>query len=402
MKILQVNCVYKNGSTGKIVYDIHTELKKKGIESIICYGRGKQVLDSGVYKVTSTFEAKLNSLYSRICGIMYGGAFFATSKLISIIKKEKPDVVHLQCVNCYILNIYKIVTFLKKKNIKTVVTLHAEFMYTANCAHAYECEKWKSGCGRCPDLKRKTRSFFLDRTDVSWMKMKRAFDGFQNIDIVSVSPWLKERATESPILADFKHHVIHNGLDPSIFCAREILHLREKHQLHQNEKVIFHVTPSFDNNPFNLKGGIHLIELAKRLIGENVRIIVAGGYPEGLAVPDNITLLGEIKDQQLLAEYYNLADVTVITSKRETFSMVCAESFCCGTPVVGFLSGGPESISLKDYSSFVKYGDIDALETAVRKMIFSSDAMDKQQIIQQARIYSKHQMVNKYIEIYNE
>ena len=42
MKVLQVNCVYKKGSTGKIVYDIHTGLRKNGIESVVCYGRGQK------------------------------------------------------------------------------------------------------------------------------------------------------------------------------------------------------------------------------------------------------------------------------------------------------------------------------------------------------------------------
>ena len=44
MKILQVNCVYKKGSTGKIVEDIHNVLIDNGIESVVCYGRGKKLM----------------------------------------------------------------------------------------------------------------------------------------------------------------------------------------------------------------------------------------------------------------------------------------------------------------------------------------------------------------------
>ena len=50
MKVLHVNCVYKKGSTGKIVNDIHVELKKQNIESVVCYGRGDEIKDSNVYK----------------------------------------------------------------------------------------------------------------------------------------------------------------------------------------------------------------------------------------------------------------------------------------------------------------------------------------------------------------
>ena len=50
MKVLQVNCVYNNGSTGKIVFDIHNELKQHGFESVVCYGRGRKVTEPNVYK----------------------------------------------------------------------------------------------------------------------------------------------------------------------------------------------------------------------------------------------------------------------------------------------------------------------------------------------------------------
>ncbi len=34
--------------------------------------------------------------------------------------------------------------------------------------------------------------------------------------------------------------------------------------------------------------------------------------------------------------------------------MVTAESLCCGTPVVGFTAGGPESIAIDAFSNFVE------------------------------------------------
>ena len=107
---------------------------------------------------------------------MYGGCFASTRKLISIIKREKPDVVHVHCVNGHVVNIYNIITYLKKSKIKTVLTLHAEFMHTANCGHAYECEKWKTGCGNCPRNKSVTSSWVFDNTHKSWLKMKKASD----------------------------------------------------------------------------------------------------------------------------------------------------------------------------------------------------------------------------------
>lgn len=76
MKILQVNCVYRKGSTGKIVYDIHTELQKQGIESVVCYGRGEKICEPNVYKTCPEWYSKLNNLWSRLSGLIYGGCFF--------------------------------------------------------------------------------------------------------------------------------------------------------------------------------------------------------------------------------------------------------------------------------------------------------------------------------------
>ena len=96
MKVLQVNNVYKKGSTGKITFDIHKGLLNKGVESIVCYGRGKVVNEKGIYKTCPEWYAKLNNLITRFTGVMYGGCFFSTNKLIRVIKKEKPDIVHIQ------------------------------------------------------------------------------------------------------------------------------------------------------------------------------------------------------------------------------------------------------------------------------------------------------------------
>lgn len=403
MKILQVNNVYNRGSTGKITADLHKTLKQRGIESVVCYGRGDACNEDDVHKVSTELYSKFNNLLSRFTGIMYGGCFFSTNKLISIIKKEKPDIVHLQCINGYFVNIYRFVNWLKKHNIKTVVTLHAEFMHTANCGYAFECEKWRTGCGKCPRLKRETKSVFVDGTARSWQKMKKAFDGFknENLIITSVSPWLEKRAEASPILAGKNHTIVTNGVDTNVFYCRNSAEIKSQLGI-EGKKTIFHVTPSFNNDKDHIKGGYYIIKLAEMLSAQkDIKIVVAGPYASGLNVPENVMLLGNVKDQDKLAALYSMADVTVITSKKETFSMICAESLCCGTPVVGFEAGGPETITIPEYGKFVKYADIDALCTSVTEKL--NDNINKEEISSQAhRVYSKEAMFEAFAEVYKE
>ena len=398
MKVMQINCVYNSGSTGKIVYDLHNELKANGIESVVCYGRGKKVKEENVYKTCGELYSKLNNLWSRITGIMYGGCLISTNKLFRIIKKEKPDIVHLHCLNGYFVNIYRLITFLKNNNYKTVLTLHAEFMYTANCGHALECDKWKTGCGKCPRLRSETKSWFIDGTAKSWKKMKRAFQGFDNLQVVSVSPWLMDRAKNSAILSDKKHSVILNGLDTSIFFYRDTEDLRKRYNL-ENCKIIFHATPDFNLNPNHIKGGYYVTELAKRMLNKPVKFLIAGNYDKSRKYPSNMIMLGKIDDQKTLASFYSMADITLLTSRKETFSMVVAESLCCGTPVAGFRAGAPEQIALNEYSEFVPFGDLDKLEKAVEFKLENFN--NKKRITSEAsRSYSDELLFTNYKKIY--
>ena len=396
MKIMQINCVYNKGSTGKIMGDIHSVLLENGIEGVICYGRGEKTTDKNVYKTCSELYSKANNLLSRFTGLMYGGLFFSTSKLISIIKKEKPEVVHLHCINGYFVNIYRLISYLKKSGIKTVLTLHAELMHTANCGYALDCDKWKSGCGNCPRLREETKSYLIDGTHRSWTKMKKAFDGFENLTVVSVSPWLMERAKQSPILADKNHTVVLNGLDTSVFHTYDTTELKKKHGI-ENEKVIFHATSAFNDSPNHIKGGYYIIELAK--IMKDVKFIIAGDHSSDIVVPDNVILLGRVSNQEELAKYYSLADLTVIASKKETFSMIVAESMSCGTPAIGFMAGGPETIAIKEYSAFSPYGDVQALyENAIE---FLNTEFNSEEISKKAHsAYSKAQMAGEYLRLY--
>lgn len=393
MKVLQVNVVYRKGSTGKITYDLHKGFLDAGIESVVCYGRGELVKEPGVYKTCPEWYSKMNNAWSRVTGIMYGGCFFSTNRLISIIKKEKPDIVHLQCINGYFVNIYRLVSWLKNNRIPTVLTLHAEFMHTANCGHAHDCDQWIEGCVKCKEYQKITHSLFFDRTACSYRKMKMGFAGFGKLTVVSVSPWLKSRAEKSAILRGMNHKVIFNGLDTDIFLYRAgipaVIDSKGK-------KIALHVTADFADP---MKGGQYVIDAAKRL--PDVLFVVIGSYKDCENLPSNMVSMGRVSDQSELARYYSVADVTVLTSKRETFSMVAAESLSCGTPVVGFKAGGPEQISIPEFSEYCDYGDAKQLSKMI--LDWTNKNLDRCEISRRARnAYDKRKMRDQYLNIYNE
>ena len=394
---MQVNCVYRKGSTGKIVYDIHTELQKQGIESVVCYGRGARIREPHVYKTCPEWYSKLNNLWSRLTGLMYGGCFFSTSKLIRIIKKEKPDVVHLHCINGYFVNIYRLVTWLKKNGVKTVLTLHAEFMHTANCGHALDCDKWKTGCGKCPRNRAETKSLVFDRTHTSWMKMKKAFEGFEDLTVISVSDWVASRAMQSPILSGRCIRTIHNGIftgnfngerNPTLEAA-----LKEKYGIPGNKKIVLHVTPSFLNP---IKGGENFLKLSEQLPEEYVAVVVGGGA----TTTEKLIAIPFVSDQREMAAFYQMASVFVITSRCDNYPTVCLEANCCGTPVVGFDVGGIRETIATGMGQVVPSGDIGALLRGIIEWEKVKDDIPVE-AVRQSMIYNGvERMCKEYIAMY--
>lgn len=393
MKIVFVNNCYPSGSTGKIVKVLNEQYRRLGHETVVIYGQGSKS-GGNFHKVASWPYIKLQALRCRITGVMYGGCILSTGQAIRIIKKEKPDVVHLHCLNSNFINIYRLVSWLKKHKVKTVVTNHAEFLYTGNCGYALDCTKYQTGCGSCPRLRKETKSWFRDGTHSAWVKMKRAFENFDTSIVVNVSPWTQSRSSESIILGQLENITVLNGVDTSVFSYKG-------RAASGGEKIIFHATSNFSDDPNDIKGGRYLIELAKRMEGQNVKILVAGKHEGSLRVPSNMVLLGHVADQAQLARLYSDADLVVLTSKKETYSMITAESLCCGTPVVGFEAGGPERIALPEYSKFVAQGDVDALYAASMRMLASN--VSKEEISKAARKqYSNERMADDYLKVYEQ
>lgn len=399
MRVLLVNVNAVSGSTGKIVTDIKTVLEQQGHECMIAYGANQTVEHKDYARICTETERKTNALLARITGVRYG-LFLSNpaERLKHLIEAWEPDIVNLHCANGYIADLFEVLGYLAERQIKTVVTNHSEFYYTGGCGHAGNCDKWMHGCrGVCP--KNIHNIFGVSTAHYTWKRFHQTFEKFRINDlfITSVSPWLESRAKKSPSLERFHSSAIMNGVDSTVF--RPALTTDSlKSPLPVDKPVILHVSAEFTTEHTN-KGGDYICKLARLM--PDVSIAVASSYTGKIEnLPENVYLLGRTASQEELAILYSAASVTIITSFRETFSMVTAESLCCGTPVVGFKAGGPESIAIPDFTEFVEYGDIEELHRKTRMMLHS--IYDADTISKKAHsIYSKEVMADRYLECYN-
>lgn len=399
MRVLQINNVYPAGSTGRITQAVHRRLLRDQQESHVIYGRGPVVREDFVMKAAPELIMKAQSLRARVTGYSYGGSLISTWRILRAIRDLKPDVVHVHCVNAYMVNVYRLMSYLKQQRIPTVLTLHAEFMYTGGCTHSNDCDQWLEGCCTttrvCPEWNRLVPpSFFFNRARQGWDRMHKALRGFESLTVCAVSDWVRERASRSVFFTNQRLVTVLNGIDTRAFHYRADSAALAARLGLEGKEVVLHVTPDFQSE---IKGGKHVVALARRMAGQqNLAFVVIGPGSQWPDAPDNIRFLPPVASAEELAAYYSLARVTLLTSIRETFSLVTAESLCCGTPVVGFQSGGPEYIALPGYSEFVPQGDLDALEKALtswlhkphHKYLISEDALP---------VYGQQPMCDKYL-----
>ena len=392
MKVLTINCVNNVYSTGKIIRSIEKCAVDKEIDFRHCYEFGDAPSSNNEYRITGDFLYRILYVISLVTGNRYGGGIISTNRLCREIKRYAPDIVHIHCPNARSINLFKLISFLNKLQVHTVITNHAEFFYTGNCAHSFECDGYMYGCKNCENLSN-AETHFKCQARTSWNKMYDAIQNNDKLTMTVVSPWAKKRAEKSPIFKNKDIRVIGNGIDESIFKCRE--YWAKEH------KTVLHVTSHFSDREDDPKGGRYILELAKRM--PEIEFIVAGNIGTITSeLPNNLTLKGEIKDSIELAELYSKADLLVMTSKRETFGLTCIEAMCCGTPVVGFLNGGTESIAIEQYSEFVEYNHLDELIGIVKKWIVKKASVTEE-LTQKAQVlYSEKRMGQEFIKLYYE
>ncbi|AUD64579.1 hypothetical protein BK011_02375 [Tenericutes bacterium MZ-XQ] len=403
MKILQINIKYKIGGAGKIVYNLHNELKQQSIESFVMYGRDYVSNDNYVIKIASEIEVKLDAFISRIFGLNGYTNFFSTNKAKKMINKINPDIIHLHGVHGYYLNYIKLFKFLSKKDIPIVWTFHDTFAFTGKCAYPYTCEKWKTQCEKCPLIKEYPKSLGVDFTRKMYIDKKKAFTKINKMTIVSPSEWMTSLAEKS-FLGKYKCITIHNGIDTEgVFYKRENSITREKYGYTFKDKIILGIA---DGITEYRKGVSYLIQLAKDLSEfSNIKIILIGWKDKVdplIKQRENIRIVPFTKNQDELADYYSISDVFVIPSLAENYATVVLESFACGTPVVGFDVGGIPKQVENGLGLVVPAGDQSALNDAVLEVLNKkSSLLDSDQIIEITKSKnSLKTMTEAYIDLY--
>ena len=277
MKILLVNTVINRGSVGRITADLYHEIEASGNEALL--GIGREPWDSSFKGrlIGNKGDFYLHVMKNFVQGQAGFGSDAVTAEFLKWVDEVKPDLIHLQNIHGFYIQIERLFAYIKKRNIPVVWTLHDCWSFTGHCAfYDYAaCDKWKTGCNNCiHHAKVYPYALLKDNSVASYNRKRKAFCGVQNLTIVTPSQWLKKQLAES-FLKEYPVEVIYNGIDLDVFKPSGDPDIKEKQpypivlgvaNVWEHRKGLSYFKKLARDLPDNCK--IHLIGVNKKQIKE--------------------------------------------------------------------------------------------------------------------------------------
>lgn len=284
-----------------------------------------------------------------------------------------------------------------------VWTLHDMNPMTGGCHYSGGCERFVSGCGDCPKLRRPSQNDLSRRTFRDKQNALREM----NLHIVTPSRWLEGHARRSLLLSTARSvQTIHNGIDVDVFSPQDKQAARASFGLPANSIVI-----GFGADFFGQRGmqkGFHkLLEALSRIETKSQNVCLAfgnGEVPKSSGKPMDIRSTGYIHDPHELATVYSAADIFVLPSLEDNLPTTGLEAMACGTPVVAFETGGiPDFVRPGESGCLARTGDAADLARQMTWMIEHSDERRRmgetaRQIV--LRDFHHARQAEKYVQLY--
>lgn len=332
MKIIQINAVYPNLSTGNLCYEIEKRLVSEGHECITIYGQKNGDIDTAGDKCfNSGFDRRMHAFLSRLIGIQGHFSKIATIKMIRFIKEYNPDLVCLGNLHANFVNIPALMRFFQNKKIPVIVSLFDCFFFTGKCTHYIdiECQKWRTGCCDCPKLKGDNKSWLFDCSKLLWNEKKNYFSALDKLGVICPTNWVANDASQSLLKCADVIKRIYYWTDTDLYKPHDASYLREKLNI-KDKKVILGVSAIWTEHK-----GIHIFMELSKIISKDYVIVMVGRVDNEEYPPnENIIFVGSVMNKEELSDYYSMADIYMNPSIAETFGLTYVEAMASGTPSI--------------------------------------------------------------------
>jgi len=232
------------------------------------------------------------------------------------------------------------------------------WLQTGHCAYSLGCERWRTGCGQCPDLTIPP-ALARDATGFNLRRKRRMFEK-SRLFVSAETCWMLDRARQSalePAVVEWKH--IRGGVDLEVFFAgsREDARRELGLELDPDTRLLLYVAHQGSANRHKDFGTVQMaLELLnRRHPGRRILLLVVGSDAADRQVGSNILIrhAGAVASPARLAAFYRAADLLIHSAIEETFGNVVAEALACGTPVLVASGGGVVELIVHGHTGMV-------------------------------------------------
>lgn len=225
-------------------------------------------------------------------------------------------------------------TFFKQINKPLIWTLHDANLFTGGCHYTFGCRKYETDCTNCPQLGAEfSRYAAKDNLKLKMDSLKHISPA--NIAIISPSVWLKNMSEKSTLFKGYQHFHIPNGIDTDVYKKLDKAQCRAKLGLPADKFIILFVGTSLSEYR---KGFDIILSLSDELKHrDDIQFVAIGKTDESFP---GILNLGYVSDTSVMAMAYSAANVFIIPSRQDNLPNTMLEALCCGTPVIGYKTGG--------------------------------------------------------------
>ena len=316
---------------------------------------------------------------------------------------QQADVLHLHWVNFGFLSLrsfHQLIDLGKP----IVWTLHDMWAFTGGCHYSRGCDHFQTYCRQCPYLKRP------GERDLSYriFEQKRKLFDRGGIHLVSPSHWLRDETKQSALLGDFPHTVIPNPIDLDTFrpIDRTVANARLELPSNGSLRLLFGSASVTDPR----KGFRYFAEALNRLHEQQptaeIEVLVFGKGRSYLfnEQPYPVRHLGLLSSEDDIVAAYNAADAMVVPSLEDNLPNTIVESLACGTPVVGFQTGGiPEMIDHEQNGYLAAARSADELADGLTFIVNHPNQAELRQHARQAAEtrYAADVVAGQYVELYS-
>ena len=415
MRVILINTSEHTGGAAVAANRLMEALKAQGIKAKMLV-REKQTRQNSVVELEHNWLMVWKFIWERI--VIWASNHFRKQNLFAVDiantgndittlpEFQQADVVHLHWINQGMLSLKNIRKILESGK-PVVWTMHDMWPCTGICHYAGRCPNYQQECHNCPFINGGKR--YKDLSNRVFHK-KKALYSKHRIHFVTCSQWLKGQASQSALLQGQPVCSIPNPINTNLFRPHDKNKARGKLQLPADRKLLLFGSVKITDKR---KGIDYLIEACRLLtekhpeLQEQIAVVSFGKNSQQLAslLPFKVYPLDYISNEHMLVDVYNAVDLVVTPSLEENLPNTVMEAMACGTPCVGFNTGGiPEMIDHLHNGYVASYRSAEDLANGIYWTLTDSgyDSLCEQACRKAASCYAESVVAKKYIDLYNK